>query len=48
MRKNKNCVEAETDTYKIQKLVYIADFQVLTTGFYRNSLMHQNKYVAYP
>ena len=40
MRKNKNCVKAETETYKIQKLTYIADFQVLINGFYRNSLMH--------
>ena len=33
MRKNKNCVKAETETYKIQKLTYIADFQVLKTDF---------------
>ena len=37
MRKNKNCVKAETETYNIQKLTYIADFQVLINGFYRNS-----------
>ena len=36
MRKNKNCVEAETDTYKIQKLVYIADFQVAKTYHFRH------------
>ena len=40
MRKNKNCVKAETKTYEIQKLTYIADFQVLITRFYRNSMMH--------
>ena len=28
MRKNKNCVKAETDAYKIQKLTYIADFEL--------------------
>ena len=39
-KKNKNCVKAETETYKIQKLTYIADFQVLINGFYRNSFMH--------
>ena len=32
-------------TYKIQKLTYIADFQVLIKGFNRNSLMHRNKYM---
>ena len=48
MRINKNCVKAETETYKTQKLTYIADFQVLTNGFYRNSLMHWSKYVTYP
>ena len=40
MGKYKNCVKAETETYKIQKLTYIADFQVLINWFYRNSLMH--------
>ena len=46
MRK-KNCVEAETEIYKIQKQTYIEDFQVIIR-FYRNSLMNQNKYVTYP
>ena len=27
--KNKNCVKSEIETYKIQKLTYIADFQIL-------------------
>ena len=40
MRKNKNWVKAETKTYKIQKLTYIANFQDVINGFYRNSLMH--------
>ena len=33
IRKYKNCVKAETETYKIQKLTYIADFQALINGF---------------
>ena len=40
MRKNKNCVKAETETYRIQKLTYNADFQVLISGFCRNSFVH--------
>ena len=48
MRKKKHCVKAKTETYKVQKLTYIADFQILINGFHRNSLMHKNKYVAYP
>ena len=33
-----NCVKAETEIYKIQKLTYIADFQALINGFFRNIL----------
>ena len=33
MRKNKNCVKAETEIYKIQKLTYIADIKALINGF---------------
>jgi len=33
MRKKIKCVKAETETYKIQKLAYIADFKVLINGF---------------
>ena len=40
IRKYKNCVKAETEIYKIQKLTYIADFQALINGFYRNIFMH--------
>ena len=36
IRKYKNCVIAETETYKIQKLKYISDFKALINGFYRN------------
>ena len=46
--KKQNFVKAETETYKAQKLTYIADFQVLTNKFYRNSLMHYTNYVTYP
>ena len=35
-------------TKYVQKLPYIADFQVLIDGFYRNSLTHQKKYATYP
>ena len=48
MRKKQNCLKAETETYKKQKLTYIAGFQVLINGLCRNSLMHQNKYATYP
>ena len=40
IRKSKNCVKAETETYKIQKLTHIVDFQALINGFYRNIFMH--------
>ena len=40
IRKYKNCVKAENENYKIQKLSYIADFQALINGFYRNIFMH--------
>ena len=40
MRKYKNCVKAETETFKIQKLTYIVDFKALINGFYRNIFMH--------
>ena len=36
--KNTKTVKAETETYK--KLTYIADFQALIQGFYRNIFMH--------
>ena len=38
--KNTKTVKAETETYKIKKLTYIADFQTLINGFYRNIFMH--------
>ena len=41
IRKYKNCVRAEIETYKSQKLTYIADFQaLLINGLYRNIFMH--------
>ena len=40
IRKYKNGVKAEIETYKSQKLTYIADFQALINGLYRNIFMH--------
>ena len=39
-KKQKLCKSRNCETYKIQKLTYIADFQFLINGFYRNSLMY--------